>query len=895
METAARTCPSCSSELPSGAMFCPRCGHATPTTITGGDVGYRPPDSTADAVRRRELQRLLGPTCELRDLIGRGGFADVFEAWDTRLKRTLAVKTLRVDLDVSDALLERFRREAEAIAQIRHPNIIPIYAVGGEGSVAFFTMPKIEGESLAALLKREPHPSLTECVRILRESASALAAAHRAGMVHRDVKPENIMLDGPGRHVLVMDFGIAKSIVGGAELTRTGMVMGTPHYMSPEQATAERTIDHRSDQYSLAVVGYRMLSGRLPFEGDTLQTLIYRQVSAPPAPLRDLAPDVPAELATVIERALAKDPADRFESIDAFAAALGSVLGAATPVAVRRARRADMPSRIAAMRAMVHWRQPLLLGAAAAVVGGLVTALRPSAPVRLEMAANRDDAVFAAKTFAANVGLAPPLRESASFENFSSRDFVFLLENLPGHATALDERVRAGGPGWHWEVTLRPISADTGALQVRVGAANRILGFRRAQRDTSTAVPVSAAVAESIATQQLRARGLDPAALRRLPDSVVTLRNRTDRIARWLLPGSAVAWRGDTAFTQVAVRVSGDRPASYTPSLVLPRTYPDDSQRLQLAVTVVMFPLFIIGAILATWLLVVRSKRDELQWALALRFGAVAVLATIPAWAASTFSGGAFVQGFSEGAQVESTASFAVAMSLVLKLLALGCFALVAVLVESLSADRRPVAFSALADLLRGRWRSPEVVTSVIAGASAGIVMWAAIALVGRAAMWRTGGLWTGEVPSELSAAVPAFTMLAHVANQTVIALFVALLQLAVLQMRRSAWLAAGAPMLLVLLQLLPPDSITTMGERLAGAAYLIGLSLVVWRYGVLAGGFAAALSDGIPSVLHLLRFSNAGVSQGLLAALVIVGPLAMAVLAYRRITGDAARVGAGG
>jgi serine/threonine-protein kinase len=188
----------------------------------------------------------------------------------------------------------------------------------------YIIMPRILGESLKSLMQREGARPLREAVRILVEAADALGAAHEAGVVHRDVKPENIMLEGKGRRVQLMDFGISKALDSkdGTGLTSTGILVGTPHYMSPEQASGEPSLDHRSDQYSLAVIGYQMIAGTLPFEGESTRAILFQQMIGVPKSLASVMPDLPPTLSDVIDRALSKDPADRFPSMEAFAAAL---------------------------------------------------------------------------------------------------------------------------------------------------------------------------------------------------------------------------------------------------------------------------------------------------------------------------------------------------------------------------------------------------------------------------------------------------------------------------------------------------------------------------------------------------------------------------------------------
>ena len=333
MSTPNRTCPSCNTPLPGVAAFCYVCGTATPPGFdmrTGERVAVSRSGVTAVELRTR-LQRALGPGYELGPRVGAGGFAEVYRAQDLRLKRSVAVKVLRPDLGLSPGMLERFQREAETIAALRHPNIVPIFDVGQASGIAYLIMPYIEGESLRARMEREGAMPIPEVRRILREAAAGLGAAHEAGVIHRDVKPENIMLEGRDARVLLMDFGIAKAVGGEEEtpateegvapqLTSTGIIVGTPQYMSPEQACGDKTIDARTDQYSLGVVGYRLLSGSLPFEGESTRAVLYKQLVSDPPPLMDKLPNAPAGLASAITRAMAKEPRERFASMEEFAA-----------------------------------------------------------------------------------------------------------------------------------------------------------------------------------------------------------------------------------------------------------------------------------------------------------------------------------------------------------------------------------------------------------------------------------------------------------------------------------------------------------------------------------------------------------------------------------------------
>ena len=303
-----------------------------PGSVAPADAAprYEPPDDpsappTLEAEQRHRLQRALGPDCQITGLLGTGGFASVYAAWDVRLRRAVAVKTLRPELSLSGAGLARFRREAQAIAQLRHPNIVPIYTVGEVEDVAYYVMPFLRGETLAQCLRRQAPLAVEDARRILMEVGGALAMAHGAGVVHRDVKPENIMLEDPDRRAVMMDFGIAKLFTADAAsayITETGEAVGTPTYMSPEQAVGESDVDHRSDQYSLAVVAYEMLTGRAPFVGQSIAVIVAQRFGAPVPSVRSLRREVPRHVSDAIECAMRCDPADRFASMADFVKAL---------------------------------------------------------------------------------------------------------------------------------------------------------------------------------------------------------------------------------------------------------------------------------------------------------------------------------------------------------------------------------------------------------------------------------------------------------------------------------------------------------------------------------------------------------------------------------------------
>jgi serine/threonine protein kinase len=254
--------------------------------------------------------------------IGRGGMAVVYRATDVRLNRRVAIKLLPPELAFNPDVRERFLREAQTSAQLTHPHIVPIYTVDEREGLVYFVMALVDGESLAQRLSRDPQLPVVDARRILADVADALAYAHGLGVVHRDVKPDNIMIDRVTGRAVVTDFGIARATAGDSRLTVTGVAVGTPAYMSPEQAMGERELDGRSDIYSLGVVGYQMLAGAPPFRAANTPAMLVKHLSETPHPLDTKRPDAPAGLVHAIMRALAKKPEHRWADAAEFRAAI---------------------------------------------------------------------------------------------------------------------------------------------------------------------------------------------------------------------------------------------------------------------------------------------------------------------------------------------------------------------------------------------------------------------------------------------------------------------------------------------------------------------------------------------------------------------------------------------
>jgi len=338
-------CSRCGSEITGKSKFCPSCGLDLMATTPAHAVGTGSLQET-DLVRES-----LSAEYEIIEELGRGGMALVYRARDRHLEREVAIKVLPFSLAFDAEFVERFQREARTAAQLEHPNIIPIYRVGRSGRVIYFVMKFLRGGSLSTVLQERKKLTPPEIRRLLLEAGGALGYAAQRGIVHRDIKPDNIMFDEFGQ-CLLTDFGIAKA-ASGQKLTGTGMSIGTPHYMSPEQARAQ-SIDGRSDIYSLGVVAYQCLTGTVPYDGEDSFSIGYKHITEP-IPTPSLITADERRIFEVIKQMLMKDPADRFQSCEELVASIQGQPTAA-PGAVR-------------------------VSAAAAAVGGRGTAATVPSPI----------------------------------------------------------------------------------------------------------------------------------------------------------------------------------------------------------------------------------------------------------------------------------------------------------------------------------------------------------------------------------------------------------------------------------------------------------------------------------------------------------------------------------
>lgn len=843
---------------------------------------FSAPPSTEPA---RQLQAALGPDYELGELLGKGGFAEVYVAWDRRLKREVAVKTIRAELVSSDAVLERFRREAEAIAQLRHPHVIPVYSVDERDGIAYFTMPRIRGESLAAALQRDERWSFSEVVRILREAAGALAEAHRNGIVHRDVKPENIMLDGPERRVVVMDFGIAKSVdeVAGG-LTGTGILVGTPYYMSPEQASGDKGIDHLSDQYSLGIVGYRMLTGRLPFDAESTRAVLFQQAAVTVTPVRELRPDIPAALARVIERSLQKEPGLRFRSMDEFADALASV---ASEVAgeFRTGRRSPgMSDRWANVRLEIGSRARYLVATAiVAFVVFVLAFVKAEMGVVREFLGSRDETTFAARAYLISRGAPPGLAYVR--EAYADARLFSFLQAAVGR-DSLEARIRAGEP------LLELFVAGSGPDEVywwaNASFGQRITVWSHSLPDSVRRPNVSPDSARAVAEGEFRRQGMDAAQLTFLRRSETERRNRTDRTFTWEAPAQRVVHGSDTARAEVVVTVAGGEARFFRRIMTLTQGFqPGLSQRNRSFLFTVSLIALVAVAIAAALNAIRRSSRDTLQWTPALRWGVVGPLLllvsyTIPYMVRSVMA--------DPDVQVGLTNAISTFFGDVPDLAStwiLSTFAFIAA--ESLTYEKRPDLMFGMTEWSRGRFAIPETIPAALFGYAAGFVGLAGGYIVLAVARNLLGAPFDARpfnwfVFNSLmpSLAVP-YTATIAIGLTITLAFFVAF------AVQRGSNVAVAVVLFGCVSGLFRLGNTTTNELRtLVEAALFIGAGWLFYRRGALATLVALFVVAGTPVAVDFFWAGGPYTSAGVASVAFLLLPAVLAMVAYKRRPGAA-------
>lgn len=313
-------CASCRSVFPEGVPNCPSCGaargSAEPSAASEGSLTDLTPGNRASPIEHSatiDIALSLGDRYRVRRLLGVGGMGEVFLAYDAELNREVAIKLIRGDIEIDTDLLERFRREIRLSSSITHRNVLRVYDLGEFGGRRFLSMQYIDGDDLSVLLRKGRLP-LDDALRIFRQVCEGLKAAHEQNVIHRDLKPQNILIERSGR-VFITDFGLAK-MTSHTSSNDIGKVIGSPQYMSPEQVRGAE-VDHRTDIYSLGLVSYRMLTGTLPFSGETPLEIMVQRLRVDPKPADSVVPDLPKHLVHIVDRCLAADPDHRYPSVDA--------------------------------------------------------------------------------------------------------------------------------------------------------------------------------------------------------------------------------------------------------------------------------------------------------------------------------------------------------------------------------------------------------------------------------------------------------------------------------------------------------------------------------------------------------------------------------------------------
>ena len=324
-------CPECHTPNPQGAMICLQCSGglsdpaltssdadgdstptlAAPTSLKDLSSGKMGPAASAASVLPPGME--IGKRYRVLRILGRGGMGAVYQVQDLQLDREVALKLIRPDIAENEAVIERFKREIQLSSKVTHKNVLRVYDLGESDGVPYLTMHYIEGEDLASLIKREKRLPIARTLRLFRQICEGLQAAHEQGVIHRDLKPQNVMLD-PSDRVYLTDFGLAKTLEQSG-ITQTGAVIGTPYYMSPEQVKGEPA-GPRSDIYAIGIILYEMLTGAVPFTGSSAFEVMIQRVQRPPRPAREINPEIPAYLEKILERCLAMDPASRYQSLE---------------------------------------------------------------------------------------------------------------------------------------------------------------------------------------------------------------------------------------------------------------------------------------------------------------------------------------------------------------------------------------------------------------------------------------------------------------------------------------------------------------------------------------------------------------------------------------------------
>ncbi len=511
-------CPRCNSgQISEIDNKCPECGFS----LIGGSKRRVEVSSEVE----KSIRRAFRPEFRIEGLLGRGGMSLVYLAHEVELNRFVALKVLPLELALGTESAERFKREAKIAASLDHPHIVPIHQIGSRSTFLWFTMKFVRGHSLAELIADRGPLDLVECLRLVEQVASALHYAHDRGVVHRDVKAANVMIDENGWAV-VCDFGVAKAF-GSVQLTQTGGTMGTPSHMSPEQLYGQ-PLTGRSDQYSMAIMTYECLAGKPPFPGDSLGEVLRQHCLEPPPRLSDSRPDIPPHVSDALIRAMSKKPEKRFDNVSDFVVALGGRRPGTVGVGQR-------PEVLETTAPVSTWRF------------GRRSRVRPG---HLPLVAAFGGLLFAVSVALASLG-APPAQGSMAqaapepgVADSLSGPFAFQTDSEAGDTTAVENATDSVGPP-----SVQPLSKPVQEPSASPAAARRTA---RRSRPTPQATPsrsVSQPRVQIAQVVQRLARAIESRSVDRLAQVHVNL-TREDR----------ASWAGFFRSVQtLEVRLTADR------------------------------------------------------------------------------------------------------------------------------------------------------------------------------------------------------------------------------------------------------------------------------------------------------------------------------------------------
>jgi hypothetical protein len=815
--------------------------------------------------------------------IGRGGMATVYLARDLRHDRQVALKVMRPDVGVVLGA-QRFLREIQITSHLQHPHILPLFDSGEVDGTLFYVAPFVEGESLRQRLRRDGRLSVALALQIGVEVSDALAYAHARGIIHRDVKPENILLSGD--HALVADFGIARaiSVATSDVLTETGLAVGSPAYMSPEQAMGERDLDPRTDVYSLGCVLYEALSGAPPFAGPGGGLVGTRRFTETAPSIAGVRPDVPAAADQAITHALARWPDERLASAADFVSALKAASAAvAVPTGARvdvRRRRdstsAGEQARLSRMQSDARvLRRPIAALGAVSFILFFALAQRTVGDDALALAADESRAVHRAKSYLEDRGLAGVGTLRLTEKEFVARDTtISFLRWAHGAVPTTLARFDAA-PVWEWHFHLRAKARRS--WSVNVGQRGRITAVTSGLPDSASAKRLTRDEARSVAERELVALGWRPERLTMQGDSAVVRASRTDHFFTWRARLDAMSSPGtSSAHVQLVLGIVGDRLGYFRHSLQPPssftapptRTRPRDTESVRDAM---MIPFLVAVVVLIVGTIIHRQRKDDLQWRMAVRLcGSVGLLVV--------------GVGLLEAVVFERSLAQVI---MVLPMLALGVLALMLVFTatESVARERMEHSLTGMDDIATGRLVVPEALGAAVWGyIGAGVILAGreALSLLGWVA---SGSPMTYRISWVFDENFPATWFTSALLGAMLLVLSIVLL----------IGLASAYPKLSrkpVILWSVPVAvaGLTGMSfraypvEMLTWGYLVLVLAVVAWRSGILAGLVACTVAFGLPGTYQLLRTGEPSfVAAGVVNVLALAVPLALAMLAYRK------------